>query len=225
MVTFPFTKESISNLTSGDKMKKKKTFRILQMINLLDHRRSVSLETIQKTCKIPERTAYRYLNDISEVDIPIYYDQRERAYRLTRQGVLQIDDLSLGEGVILVLALKLLAETLSEEYQDEIEKLLAKVLVRQRFPVEEVFPVVQRGIGEQPITAEFSELLSSLLVHAAIACKREVRLSTRGPEPKESEIKIENPGWLFKNAWHLTEKGSTAGADTAFDEISKVKVM
>lgn len=202
-----------------------KTFRILQMINLLDHRRSVSLETIQKTCNIPERTAYRYLNTISEADIPIYFDSREHAYRLTRQGVLQIDDLSLGEAVILVLALKLLSETLSEEYQSEVEKLLAKVLVRQRFPIEEILPVVEHGIEEQPTNSDFTELLSSLLVHAAISCKREVRLSTHDREPAGAEVTFENPGWLFKDAWHLMEKGNSGKRETALAKVSKVKIM
>ncbi|MCP4686254.1 MAG: hypothetical protein GY867_12515 [bacterium] len=202
-----------------------KTFRILQMINLLDHRRSVSLETIQKTCNIPERTAYRYLNTISEADIPIYFDTRDRAYRLTRQGVLEIDDLSLGEAVIMVLALKLLAETLSEEYQDEVEKLLAKVLVRQRFPIEEILPVIGHGLEDQTADLEFSELLSSLLVHAAISCKREVRLSTRGRQPVSPDVTIESPGWLFKDTWHLMEKSENRKGETALTEVSKVKIL
>ncbi len=202
-----------------------KTFRILQMINLLDHRRSVSLETIQKTCNIPERTVYRYLNTISEADIPIYYDAREHAYRLTRQGVLEVDDLSLGEAVIMVLALKLLSETLSEEYQAEVDKLLAKVLVRQRVPVEEILPVVEHGLEDQALDMDLTELLSSLLVHAAISCKREVKLSTAGREPVGSELTIENPGWLFKDTWHLMEKGRSGKGETALDKVSKVKIM
>jgi predicted DNA-binding transcriptional regulator YafY len=195
------------------------------MINLLDHRRSVSLETIQKTCNIPERTAYRYLNTISEADIPIYFDVRDHAYRLTRQGVLEIDDLSLGEAVILVLALKLLADTLSEDYQSEVDKLLAKVLVRQRFPIEEILPVVEHGLDDQPSNLDLNELLSSLLVHAAISCKREVRLSTKGPEPSRSEVTIESPGWLFKDTWQLMEKGRSGKGETALAKVSKVKIM
>jgi len=202
-----------------------KTFRILQMINLLDHRRSVSLETIQKTCDIPERTVYRYLNTISEADIPIYFDANERAYRLTRQGVLEVDDLSLGEAVILVLALKLLSETLGEEYQDEIDKLLAKILVRQRFPIEEILPVVEHGLEDQTKDLDLSELLSSLLVNAAISCKREVRLSTRGPERADTEVIIENPGWLFKNTWHLMEREGAGNGETALSDVSKVKIV
>jgi len=202
-----------------------KTYRILQMINLLDHRRSVSLETIQKTCNIPERTAYRYLNTISEADIPIYYDSQEHAYRLTRQGVLQVDDLSLGEAVIVVLALKLLASTVSEDYQDEVDKLLSKVLVRQNFPVEEIFPVVKHGIEDQSINADLSELLSSLLVHAAISCRREVYLSTRDREQAGSEVKLENPGWLFKDTWHLMEKGRSEEGETELAKVSRVKIV
>jgi predicted DNA-binding transcriptional regulator YafY len=202
-----------------------KTFRILQMINLLDHRRSVSLETFQKTCNIPERTVYRYLNTISEADIPIYFDTEERAYRLTRQGVLDIDDLSLGEAVIFVLALKLLSQTLGESYQDDIEKLLAKVLVRQQFPIEEVLPVVEHGLEDQKTDLDLSELLSSLLVNAAISCKREVKLSTKGREPAEEDVTIENPGWLFKDTWHLMEKGSVEREETALDQVSRVKIV
>lgn len=202
-----------------------KTFRILQLINLLDHRRSVSLETIQKTCNIPERTVYRYLNTISEADIPIYFDPTERAYRLTRQGVLEVDDLSLGEAVIMTLALKLLAEVVGEGYQDEIDKLLSKVVVRQRFPIEEILPVIEHGLEDKSNESDLTELLSSLLVNAAISCRREVKLSRKNRPPMEAEVSIENPGWLFKNVWHLMEKGRSDKGETALSEISRVKIV
>ena len=122
---------------------------------------------IKRTCDIPERTAYRYLNAISEVDIPVYFDKETRAYRLTQNPVSGIEDLSLGDAVLVIAALKLLKQFVNADYQTEIDKVLTKVLVRQEQPVEAALPIVDDLSSQVEPTADLSALLSSALVHTA----------------------------------------------------------
>ncbi|MBK7143327.1 MAG: hypothetical protein IPH75_14730 [bacterium] len=49
---------------------------------MFSHRRAVSLKMIRETCGIPRRTAFRYLNAISEANIPIYFDRERGGYCL-----------------------------------------------------------------------------------------------------------------------------------------------
>ncbi|MBD3257891.1 hypothetical protein GF377_05615 [candidate division GN15 bacterium] len=202
-----------------------KTFRLLQLINLLAHRRTVTLEMIKQTCDIPERTAYRYLNAISEVDIPVYFDKDLRAYCLTDASGTGVEDLSTGDAVLVVAALKLLKRFVNEEYQKDIDKLLTKLLVRQDNPVEEALPIVDDHLEEIDASDSLSELLSSALIHTAITANRKVRVDTRKGDDKDRSLTISSPALFFKNGWQLHERQTADGLAAPVGQIRKVKII
>ncbi|HUV31875.1 MAG TPA: HTH domain-containing protein [Acidobacteriota bacterium] len=202
-----------------------KTFKILQLINLLHHRRSVTVKTIKEVCGVSDRTAYRYLNAISETNIPVYFDKAERAYRLSRPDVLHIDDLSLGEAVIATFALKLLSRCVNEEYRDDVEKLLTKLLAHVPFAVEEVLPALDHILESGIAYDNHSERLSSLLIQAAILCNRKVRLTTRDSFRDDKDVEIDNPSLLFKKSWQLVGGEPREGVVAPLAEIDKVTIV
>ena len=67
--------------------------RVLRLINLLTYRQQVTLDTIKKACDIPERTAYRYLRDISEANFPVFFDRETHSYRLDRHSSVRVEQL------------------------------------------------------------------------------------------------------------------------------------
>ncbi len=59
-----------------------KTERLLFIIDLFRVRRSISLTELSEECGVSKRTIYRDLTSLSNMDIPIYYDN---GYRLARK--------------------------------------------------------------------------------------------------------------------------------------------
>ena len=202
-----------------------KAHKILQIINLLNHRPNVTMEAIKKTCNIPERTAYRYLNTISEADVPVYYDRRTRSYSLTQGGVMDVDDLSVGEAVMVTVGLKLLAQRVNEEYVEDLEKLVTKILVRQHFPVEEIRDIVDHVVDNTSTQTTFSERLSSMLIHAAMICNRQVKLQTRNGDDTPATLRVEKPSLVFRDRWELKESLETDEGTAPMSDIQKVTIL
>jgi predicted DNA-binding transcriptional regulator YafY len=200
---------------------------ILQIINLLNHRQTVTMDTIRKTCNIPERTAYRYLNTISEANVPVYYDRTTKSYTLARSGVLAMDDLSLGEAVIVTVALKLLQQQVNVEYGDDVEKLVTKLLVRQHFPVEDMRDMIEHKFERENGSKDLSDLVSSILIHAAMACEKQVRIHTRrGSNAATTTLKVDKPSLVFKKHWRLGEgERFEVGSSAAMEDIKKVTIL
>ena len=197
-----------------------KTCRMIQLINLLNTRHRVTIESIKKACGIPERTAYRYLNTISEADVPVYYDKDAGAYRLnSRPGVL-INDVSFSEAVLVVLALKCLRSVLNDHYAEDLDRLITKTVVRQEWEVETVLGAAAERLTEPLKGIDLSEELTSALIHAAVCCGREVRVTTPG-----ENVEITKPGLLFKGGWQLVERASSDRMTPAGKEIKKVEVV
>jgi len=201
-----------------------KTLRIIQLINLLNTRRSVTVKTIKEACQIPERTAYRYLNTISEANIPVYFDRNIQAYRLNTDANLAINDLSFGESVLAVVALKALAAVAGQGYQHEIGQLITKVLVRQSSEVEAVLGPASERLTSALQGIDLSGDLTSALVHVAVCCGREVRVMYDGPSGSKRGLEINHPRLIFKGDWKLGEKGTPGSSARSMSNIHKVEI-
>ncbi|MCX6835559.1 MAG: hypothetical protein NTW07_10590 [candidate division Zixibacteria bacterium] len=197
-----------------------KAGRIIQLINLLNTRHRVTLKGIEKTCRIPERTAYRYLNTISEADVPVYFDEDEGAYRLSsRPGVL-INDVTFGEAVLVLLSLKCLRTLVNDHYSEDLDRLITKAVVRQEWEVESVLGPAAEKLTDPLKGIDLSEELTSALIHAAICCGRKVRVTALG-----KRVKIAKPGLLFNGDWQLVERASDDTTTLTRKAVQKVEVV
>ena len=197
-----------------------KALRIIQLINLLNTRSRVTMEGIKKACDIPERTAYRYLNTISEADIPVYFDRISGTYRLNSRYGMLIDDISFSEAILVLLALRCLRTVVNGHYQNNIDRLITKIVVRQEWEVESVLGPVADTLTDPLQGIDLSERLSSALVHAAVCCGREVRVTGL-----KEKVGITNPGLLFDGDWQLVERASNHTATPLGRSFKKVEVI
>lgn len=202
-----------------------KTFRIIQLINLLNTRRGVTVKTIKQACNIPERTAYRYLNTISEANIPIYFDKNAQAYRLNTETNLAINDISFGESVLTVVALKVLAALVSVHYQRDIESLITKLIVRQDSEVEVILGPATERLTSHLDGIDLSKQLSSALIYAAVCCGRKIRLAKSNNPEVGQQTGFSNPSLHFRDAWRLTEKNLVDLSESTIDDVKKVEVL
>lgn len=198
--------------------------RVLRLINLLTHRQQVTLETIKSACGIPERTAYRYLRDISEANFPIFFDRDSRAYRLDRQGSVRVEDFDIEETLLMIVALRRFSTGLNEAYQQEVEGLIGKILVRQSLPLEEILGAYQHQVRSLPEGQDCSRLISSMLISAAIRFERRVRLTMESDTQEERDLSIDNPALRFKKHWQLIDGTGPESEFADFPQIKKVSL-
>ncbi len=200
--------------------------RVLRLINLLTHRQQVTLETIKKACGIPERTAYRYLKDISEANFSVYFDRNSRAYRLDRYGsTARIHDFSIEESIIVIVALKRLVRSVNPDYQADLTALIKKIMVSQPLPLEEIVEAYEHQLDSLPDQKECSQLLSSMLISAAVSFGRRVRLTMDSGTCVDRDLSIENPALRFKKHWQLVNSTGADSEPADFPRIKKVSLV
>jgi predicted DNA-binding transcriptional regulator YafY len=55
---------------------------IIKLLRLLQEKKIVSLESIMEACNVSERTVYRYIKNLHDANVPIYYDRRKGGYMI-----------------------------------------------------------------------------------------------------------------------------------------------
>jgi|WetSurMetagenome_2_1015567.scaffolds.fasta_scaffold382380_1 predicted DNA-binding transcriptional regulator YafY len=200
-----------------------KLSKILRLVMLLQSRRQVTATTIQRVCRIHARTMYRYINTISEADIPVYYDRPTRSYRLTSTSSPVLEGTTVGEGVMLAMGLQLLRAHVSQDYQTEIDPLLQKIVSHQTFPLEEVLPLSERDLSSSLRRSDLTTTLSWSLVQAAIVGRRRVTIKVGSPRPQE--LQIDEPHLRFRDEWSIQSRREPGHSATPLSRVRRVKVV
>ncbi len=202
-----------------------KLSKILTLINLFTNRPMVTLKTIERVCDIPERTAYRYINDISEANFPIIYDKRLKAYRLYQRNKGQGLALGTDEAILLTAGLRLLSLGLGEKYAGNIDDLVSKLISSQEHPVEEILDAYGEQIASQAQVRDCSEIVSSMLINAAIRGGQRVRLERVSARGKRLTTVLDQPSLSFKNEWRLVGMNNDGRIEVPLDEIEQVSIV
>ena len=201
--------------------------KIVKLITLLSNRQYTSMDKIMSTCGIPERTAYRYIQSISEANIPVTYDRDNHGYTLTSKQSGLPAGFTTGDVVMICLALRLLSTQVNAAYRAEIDELITGVSIQQECAVEDVIAAFEGSLN--PAVArepDMSSLLTSVLLHAAIQCNRKVSLTreveANGTEP---EIELQRPRLRFDRVWHVVDAAADSdGCCVALESVARVKV-
>jgi predicted DNA-binding transcriptional regulator YafY len=202
-----------------------KTTRVLQLINLLVSRDTVTIENIETTCGIPERTIYRYLNWISEANIPVYYDKAAHGYRLARSRRVNFDDLSLHQAVILVTALKAVLAHVDSGYREDIDDILSKVIVRLTVPIEEIIPSEGANAPVLRRDPDYSALFTTALLSVAIAKGNRIKLAIHADNGDIVAREIANPRLKFDGDWEVSAGKDTRTAASRLTDVAKVTIL
>lgn len=204
----------------------KKLDKILMLLNLFYTRKRVSMESIRRVCEIPERTAYRYLNTLSEANIPIYYDRESRAYQLNRQDDVELGNLDINEQVLMVLALRVLGSTLPDAYQEALTQLSRKVFSRLSLPMEEVWHAMDKTVRADELDREqVHRLATTALILAAIQANRPIRLLRSEDDDGDKWHTVEKPSIQFGDGWCLIDRNSDGRPSAvALESIATVTI-
>jgi predicted DNA-binding transcriptional regulator YafY len=197
-----------------------KVAKILLLVNLLNHRRYVTLDEITATCKISDRTAYRYINTISAAHIPVYYDKSVSGYRLLSEGAFSVGKIGSDDAIMIAVALRLLTKKMNGFYSEEIELLTQRLFSSQNFPLEELWETFENRANLELEKGDFSDLITNLIIHMAVLNSKKLYISLADDADKIRRMEIEDPSLCFKDEWRLT--GKKVEPDRAIP-ISRIK--
>ncbi len=186
-----------------DKMSK-----ILLLINLLHHRRSVKPSEIKRVCGISSRSLYRYLNTISAGYFPVIFDRSLGGYRLLEKSGNSIDKLNLDEVVTISLALQSLSKTLNESYQKKIEAILGKLFSSQGMSIEEIWQVFREKIRTMDGEKDHSNILTELIIQTAIFLGKNLDIHLESENTEPIKITIDSPLLVFDNVWAISDRNT-----------------
>jgi len=181
---------------------------VLRVLDLLQHRRSVSREVLVRETGATERTVYRLLRSLFEAGIPVHYDQETQGYGLDSPPRRTNLELTLQELTLAVFALDLLSEIVGPAYRE--------MLVEARSRLIRCHPLDLGGIfcGHESIAAVdgvggIDMALNSALVSTAIEASRAVEVDIEG-EDGLSRHAVAAPSLVYKALeWLIVDKCSS----------------
>ena len=185
----------------------------------------MTLKTIMDLCGISERTAYRYLNYISEVNLPVHFDRDLHAYRLNDDPSQLPDPTTIDEIVLILIALHFLSRRVNRYYETEVNHLIKRITSCQAIPIEDALLSLNDQLDAASDTDDYSSLVSSMLINAAVKSKARVRLLTSDTDSQLREVLVENPSIWFRKKWHVADAGLSEDESVDISRIRRVSVI
>jgi hypothetical protein len=163
------------------------------------------MKAIMEMCEIPRRTAFRYLNDLSEANVPVYFDETIRAYRLVSRHRLVQSELSVGEVALILIALRRLGASLTDMYLQTLREIEGKLVISHESmtgAVTDALTSIPSTVGSGDSTVED---ITSAMIHLGIALAPKTRLAIMGPDQSRLRT-VESPSIRFDRDWFLVGK-------------------
>ena len=196
---------------------------ILILTNLLCNRQSVSVKTIMDRCKICKRTVYRYIQTLSEADIPVYFDKNLRGYRLLNKGWELPYKLNTDETLILLLSLNLLLSNVNDYYGPRIETIVKKILSKHSYELEKFYTDYSTNTGNKSNGQDISHLISSMIINYAVCSGKAIDLILNS-DP-DSKLRIRKPRMQISKEIYLSENYKGNNGSALLDDIDYVKLI
>lgn len=182
-----------------------KAIRNLQLlINLFHQREIVTLKEAVKLCNISERSFYRYINTLSETNIPIYYDYSKKGYRLSLRTKSKKIEYSSQEICYMLAALhQFNSKTLM--YKDDYIDLRNKIQSLATFNLDDLFSDLHENTFINRTDSKMDSYLTKAFIFLATTQGFPVLVKYTKNSQVET-VKIENPSIEFKGTWSLIDK-------------------
>ncbi|MEK7774835.1 MAG: HTH domain-containing protein [Candidatus Zixiibacteriota bacterium] len=190
-----------------------KTDRILSLLSLLSHRRDVSLDVIEQTIGVPRRTAYRYLNSLSEANVPLYFDKNTGGYRLTRALDIAPPAFTDNEVIVLTAVLMVTRQHLNPIYRTTLDSLAAKLCVRRSLPLERIVETHREMTQVHAIDPDFSAEITTAVLQVAVSKEWNVELVRAGSPRSQKVVSLSNPRLTFNRYWRLSGRGPSGNEE------------
>lgn len=196
--------------------------KILLFINLLYNRDFVTQKQVEDICQINKRTFYRYINSLSDIDIPIYYDPAVKGYRLSNKRTNLMPHFNLNETSLLLISLHRLMQSTNGEYTKQLKTITDKIVANSQIDIEETIESFQKVLDNQSSAKDIPDLINSFLINLSIEHLFPLQVQYQDNNDL-LEKKIENPSLKFNNDWSLMDPDK----DTLIpiDKITHVKLL
>lgn len=182
------------------------------------------MKTISRTIGTTDRTAYRYLNELSEANIPLYHDRRAGGYRLTRTLDVALPVFSDNEMIVLTTVLMLSRRHLNSDYRSTLDAVVSKLSIRQRLPLERIVESHRETTSDEVVQPDYSAEITTAIFGFAVAENREMKVVTSDPKETQRTLSVRNPNMVFRQSWHLTGNGTSGHEDIDFRSIRGVTI-
>ena len=194
--------------------------KIVRLINLMHHRQYVTLKDIVRVCEVSKRSAYRYINTISDANIPVTFDKSVGGYRIDHLDSFSVQDLSTNDAVLILVALDTLAQRLGDTYVEEADNLIKKLLARLPPGTGEVWSSFRHEAGSSDNSRTIAEHIKSILIHISISNSRKLKVLMAGGNTTDKAVEVADPVLRFRQEW-LLEGSSATGHETI--PVSRIK--
>lgn len=190
------------------------------LYHLLHSRKYVTIDTIKKVCNISQRTAYRYLKILSEINIPIIFDKSSRGYYLN-QKTQRNDCFNIDSGVLILVGLKYLRGLVNTLYRERIDSVIKEFTSKQEYPLEELIDVYNERYDDTKGSTNIPDMISSLFIFCAIQFEKKIKILTENC-PHISK-QIEKPRIYFNDGWRIGDYANLNNS-SSLDNIMMVKI-
>ncbi|MCL2648252.1 MAG: WYL domain-containing protein [Phycisphaerales bacterium] len=182
--------------------------RVLQIIQLIQHQDGWDVRALARACGVTERTIYRDLTLLQDANIPFFFDEDRRCYRMRQDFFMPPVDLALDEA----LALVALGEQIAQKEQipftlaaaravAKIRGLLPEKVRRELKAIDQNMAIRLGEAGSGDAVADvFSKVQAAQVQHRCLRCYYE---SVRSDGFKKSFLLKPYKLFFERRAWYV----------------------
>jgi predicted DNA-binding transcriptional regulator YafY len=193
---------------------------LMMILNKLDGREKVTVDSLREDLGISERTVFRYLNTIQVAGFPVVFDKEQGGYTFMEGYSLKRPDLSMEETLALGISRKMMAG-MGSGWEANMKRIEEKLSIKR---TDIPRHIVLSGGGLSPEVADHIGF-----IHKAIMNFQKLKMTYR-PLSSDQKTKrkvdpyylfFEENFWYFRGYCHLREEVRTF----ALDRIMALKVL
>ncbi len=201
-----------------------KLSRLLLLLNLLQYRQKLSVTDIMRTCRVSRRTAFRYIDALSQSNVPLYHDRSVGGYRLSSPHKIYTDQFTTLDGILLRIALRLIETSASGAYSDAIEQLKSKINTFMPSAVSELVTGLDEQVAASSRPPDTVQLIHSLVLEAAMQLGHSVRVLVNDGNGT-SAMHIESPSLQFKEQWSVGSRRKGGKQPVSLTDIKEIVLL
>lgn len=199
---------------------------ILTILELLLGRQYVTVPTIEETCNVSKRTAFRYIGTLRDAGIPVCNNHTGEGYYLRASETLK-NNLTKTEAAMLYMGTILLEQHFSGNKLRSVKSARVKLEAIVPSGFREAMSAGNELLGSKDLGEEgrSSILIALLLLAEKNGHAIEISVAAdNGDEPKT--WKISRPHLSFKRRWHVIGETSNRSGkvNVPVDDITDLKV-
>lgn len=199
--------------------------KILDLLNLVFNRSQISLRDIERACKCSRRQAYRYLNQLSEANIPLYFDEHSRTYRLVNKSNIDVRQIGLTDWTVIWVALQVLDNNIGLQLKKNVEK--TKTIV-ERICKSIDFDCLS-VLQDLDIDFASSEKMAGLIAHSSVSAaragNRKLQIIVKGKDDSMNKRTLILPSIEFRDQWSIIDLKSEDNQAIPLSDIYEVRIL